>query len=506
MKKKVVLSALSLALLIALSFTSDPKGSATAADDHSVLERTGGSIIVGVMPFETDAEETKDDEPEEITDAREKIAREALLQSLARSRSVAALKSEVIDNAAQELGVGLSEDAGEKDAAEVGRRAGAQYMILGKLTKISQRNDVTETNRIFSKSYETAVTASAQLHIRIVDVNSGKVVMNLPGYGVGRTAHSSKSVGGFNLGGWVGLLQGAVELSAKLKASNLQDEEAKAEAIADASADLANKIKGELAGEYLHVRDAKGDENIEINADSTAGVNEEDLYLIYLDGSEKRDEEGILIEREVIPLAVVKVDKIHRGYSVARVVPSGGNSKLIRQGDKASPISRTGARELAVEKKFVKERPKGKASSETHDAVFGDGGKPLTSSQPAAAEVSGTSAVFKWNDIEGVDRDNETGFKLISIYPLEDAEKNTLSIAHRGAYNLYSHGKYKEAFEAFTKLAMDYNCNYLSAYWAGMSATSLKNNEEAIKWFDKALEINKDYEPAIDAKADLEKL
>jgi tetratricopeptide (TPR) repeat protein len=471
---------------------------AADTDAPSAQPETGDRIIIGVMPFETDAEDAKDDKTEDTTDAREKIAREALVKSLAKSRAIAALKPEIIDDAIQEIGAGLSDDD-EKDAVEVGRRAGAQYMILGKLVKISQRNDVTQNNNFFSKSYETAITASAQLNMRIVDVNSGRVIINLPGYGIGRTTHSSKSSAGFNLGGWIGLLQEASDLSAKLKASNLQDEEAKVEAIADASADLANKIKGELAGEYLSVRDARGDANIEINADSTVGVNEEDLYLIYLDGAEKRDEEGVLIEREVIPLAVVKVDKIHRGYSVAKIVPSGGNAKLIRRGDKASPISRTGARSMAVEKRFAKERPKERASSDTYDAVFGDSGASLT---PAPDEVSAPGD-FKWNDVEGVDRNNETGFELIGAYPLKDAEKNTLSIAHRGAYNLYSQGNYKEALGAFAKLAEDYKCNYLSAYWAGMSAVRMERYEEAIDWFDRALEINQNYGPALEAKTEI---
>jgi hypothetical protein len=55
----------------------------------------GGSdkIVVGVMPFGTEAKETKDNEPPEITAAREQIARDALVQSLARSFSVASLKA-----------------------------------------------------------------------------------------------------------------------------------------------------------------------------------------------------------------------------------------------------------------------------------------------------------------------------------------------------------------------------------------------------------------------------
>jgi tetratricopeptide (TPR) repeat protein len=422
------------------------------------------------------------------------------------------------------LGIVSPKDASERDAVEIGRRADAQYIILGRVTKISQRNDVREKKQLFSKSHETSVTASAQLQVKVVDVSSGRVVMNLPGYGVGRSTHTTKSAAGFigvgSLLGPIGsLAEGASELSATFKAAYLQDEEAKAEAIADAGADLANKIKGELAGEYLYVRDVRSakDGSIEINADSSRGLQEEDLYLVYIDGADKRDANGVLTEREMIPVAVVKVEIIHRGYSDAKIVPAGGDSKLIRKGDKVSPISKTGARELSVGKKFVKDRPKEKKTSKTYEAFLGDEGSPASygggtvPSAPMETNVSdfrtaqAAPAVLEWIDVPGVDRNSEIESKLVETYPLSEADKNGLGIAHRGARNLYGQGKYKEAFDAYTRLASDYKCDYLSAYWAGMSAMRLESYKEAGKWFDRALEINPDYEPAKKAGEDLEK-
>ena len=43
--------------------------------------------------------------------------------------------------------------------------------------------------------------------------------------------------------------------------------------------------------------------------------------------------------------------------------------------------------------------------------------------------------------------------------------------------------------------------NYLSAYWAGVSAHKLKKTDEALQWIDKALAINPDYKPAQDFKS-----
>jgi TolA-binding protein len=68
---------------------------------------------------------------------------------------------------------------------------------------------------------------------------------------------------------------------------------------------------------------------------------------------------------------------------------------------------------------------------------------------------------------------------------------------------MYSSRRYKDAFEIFSRLADEYPGNYLSAYWAGVSAQRLKSGKEAAKWFDIALSFNPDYQPAIDARAKL---
>ena len=197
MKKIGVILIFSMMILAGALCFSGGSGNMAFAGDASTVPGGSEKIVVGVMPFGTEAKETKDNEPPETTAAREQIARDALVQSLARSFSVASLKAEVIDNIVGELGIVSPKDASERDAVEIGRRADAQYIILGRVTKISQRNDVREKKQLFSKSHETSVTASAQLQVKVVDVSSGRVVMNLPGYGVGRSTHTTKSAAGF---------------------------------------------------------------------------------------------------------------------------------------------------------------------------------------------------------------------------------------------------------------------------------------------------------------------
>jgi hypothetical protein len=93
--------------------------------------------------------------------------------------------------------------------------------------------------------------------------------------------------------------------------------------------------------------------------------------------------------------------------------------------------------------------------------------------------------------------------RLIQTFPLTQEEMYTLEIQHRGAWNMYSNGRYFEAFGAFCKQSLDYSGNYLSAYWAGASALKLSDPQMAVLWFNRALEINPYYQPARKALSDV---
>ena len=97
---------------------------------------------------------------------------------------------------------------------------------------------------------------------------------------------------------------------------------------------------------------------------------------------------------------------------------------------------------------------------------------------------------------EGFDPNTSTDAKVIETFPLSPGERNLIGIQYRNAFNLYSSQRYQEAFDIFAKIATDINCNYLSAYWAGMACLKLENNLGAALWFDYALDINPNYQPA----------
>ncbi|MDR3353962.1 MAG: hypothetical protein LBO21_02855 [Synergistaceae bacterium] len=93
--------------------------------------------------------------------------------------------------------------------------------------------------------------------------------------------------------------------------------------------------------------------------------------------------------------------------------------------------------------------------------------------------------------------------RLVRTFPLTQVEMYALEIQHRGAWNLYSNKRYLEAFSAFCKQALEYNGNYLSAYWAGVCALKLEDTPVAVSWFGRALDINPYYQPAIKELSDI---
>jgi tetratricopeptide (TPR) repeat protein len=88
--------------------------------------------------------------------------------------------------------------------------------------------------------------------------------------------------------------------------------------------------------------------------------------------------------------------------------------------------------------------------------------------------------------------------RLIRTFPLSQPDMNALEIQFRGGMWLYSAQRYYEAFEAFMRQT-SFPGNYLSPYWAGMSALRIGDASTAINLFNNSLSINPYYEPARNA-------
>jgi TolA-binding protein len=240
------------------------------------------------------------------------------------------------------------------------------------------------------------------------------------------------------------------------------------------------------------------------------------VFLVYGEGKTIKARSGKILGVEPTVIAALKVKNVQGAYSVC-LVAKPSVAAAIRVGDRVEPIRFKRSSKLSYPKKRpsnLEESPERKKIRDQIAAL--EGGRPLDNDVPTPAMDEGTyseipinsasvssGAGFEWKEVEGIDRDKATDAKLIDTYPLSSRDKNTIGIRHRGAYKLYAQRKYKAAFDAFSSVASEFECNYLSSYWAGMSAVKLRSYKEAAVWFEKALAVNPDYEPA---KKEREKL
>ena len=95
---------------------------------------------------------------------------------------------------------------------------------------------------------------------------------------------------------------------------------------------------------------------------------------------------------------------------------------------------------------------------------------------------------------------------IVGKYPIAPGEVNVRRIRHINAQRLINSQRradWRRAYDAYVELAGSYSGDYLAAYQAGEAARKLGNINNARTWYDKALEINPNFQPATDAKAGL---
>jgi curli biogenesis system outer membrane secretion channel CsgG/TolA-binding protein len=459
-------------------------------------------VRVGVMEFVSKADG--------VTDQQADAVRDLFTRYLTNAKTIAVIERERLLSIGQEVKIGSSGLVDPSMAVEIGRQAGCQYMLFGSVTELSEKASAGAIP-IFGNVGGIAVgahEAKATIDMRVVDVTTGETVLSLSEEGTSKESSSGLVT---SYGSMVETSFGGV----------------KASAIEAAVVRLGNKVLEEVGGEYAHVLSASG-KSVRISRGARSSVKKGDIYLVYVEGPEVFDVDGESLGRDRFPLAVVKVVDVQSGFSNCEVAASGGKASNIQRGDRIEPISSKASKDYVDRKVFPNERPRQRAYEETASLILGgdsrspgadgaqavdarpaldepleDGAESGAPKPSVASSRPARGGAFEWKTVDGVDMNATTDAKLIEVYPLTSTEKNSIGIQHRGAYKLYTQKKYKDAFEAFTKLATDFNCNYLSAYWAGVCAVKLGSGKEAEKWFDHALSINGNYQPAIDEKAKL---
>ena len=452
----------------------------------------GEVIRVGVLRFESKADGISQNNAESITDE--------LTRMLTSSYSIAIIDRTAMEAIAREHRMNLAGLIDPRTAAQLGHAAGIQYLITGAITSFGITEEVKKTDStsfwelvadkntakmLGSQSVEKTDTAEAALDVRIIDVNTHEVVLSMAE--TGKAVRVSKVTAGNDNTG-----------NASVQNVSLRDS-----AISDAVARIGQRIKEAVAGEYpqvLRVRDG----DIYISLGATSGAKVGNVYKISFEGEEITDMRGNVIGRETKPLAIVRVEDVKNDYSVVRVIKKGGNHALIHRGDR---VEATSSREIddLIKRKALPDRRPRRISSGLEGAELES---RISTSSPegtvSAASVLDDTNVGALSQPRSVRRENSSTdpSKVIPTYGLPAGEAKAREQLHK---NLLRAGNTKNAYDRYVEMANSYDGDYLAMYRAGVIAKALGRKNDAASWFDRTLRVNPNYEPAREAKENINK-
>ena len=309
-------------------------------------------IRIGVADFvdRTNSSHSSPNSMREVTDIFTKIlASYSNNMEVTNSKSFQALNGVTTDN-----------------FANAGKSAGCQYVVLGALTKgdIDFSHSYKESGFLVSISTikDTIYTYTANLDVRVIEVNTGKIIFSSSGTGQSSYSKDVKEA-----------TKNAYSQKEIQKTLNEQ-EKIKGQALSKASSMTAEKIYTFLTGEYPEISSIKANTppakkskrktkkieknaslgTVTINYGTSVGVNEKTFYKIFFEGEEVHDFSGNSLGREKFNIAIAEVNNAKTDYSIASV--TGGIFENIRTGDKAEQITQEEAQAIIERNDFAKNR------------------------------------------------------------------------------------------------------------------------------------------------------
>lgn len=287
---------------------------------------TDKPLNLGIMQF---ISRTKDVSPDQAAAVGDVLAR-----MLTSSKTLTIIERERLNLIASEQQLsttGLTDDT----ALTVGKIAGCQYMLLGTVTSYQQSVSTTDL-WLWGK---TDYYASTAIDIRIVDVNTTKVILSLS-----ETGETRKSGTKFNFYGMN-------------SQSNMDFRGLAAGAITDAASRLSYKILHALTGECSHVlKTSKKD--ITLSTGAVNGAHIGGLYRVYIEGEKVKDMNDNVLGRRENNIAVVKITGVQSDFSTAKIAhEKAGHITNIQRGDKIFPVSSAELKTMIDNKEFPAKRP-----------------------------------------------------------------------------------------------------------------------------------------------------
>ena len=303
--------------IIALNFSH-----ITVIDAQEIQENS--TVRFGVMKFLSRAEGVTDKQAEAIGDI--------FARMLANSESIIVVERDRFEDLAKEHQFAKSGRFEDDEVIELGKLISCKYILLGAVTNLIRK---TSTTNLWIVS-ETLQEVTATIDLRVVDVETSKVI-----YTLSENGSSSEKGSGFNIYGF--------QLNKNKDFTGLE-----ILAISEATAKSVFKIREEFANEYVQVTNITSTE-ITINAGENWGLTPGMFLQIYSEGGNLPNLgniEGISTAKKRNLLAIVKISDVQKDFCVAQILKNGGRASSLRKGNKVQPIDSKEAEKLIKQKFF----------------------------------------------------------------------------------------------------------------------------------------------------------
>lgn len=279
------------------------------------------ALRLGVMKFTSRAKGVTEQQATAIGDIFARV--------LANSKSLILVERDRIEDIANEHNFAKSGRFEDDEVIELGKLISCKYMLLGAVTNLEKKISATDLWIVS----ETHQEVSATIDVRIVDVETSKIIMTFS-----ESGSSARKGEGFNFYG--------IKTD---KGKNFEGVEESA--IAEAVLRASFRIREALAGERVQVVNITANE-ITLNAGENWGIGKGALFSVYSEGEEVFNLDGTSMGRKLTLLAIVRVTDAQKEFCYAQVLKNGGRASSLRKGNKVEPITQKEANTLIKQKVF----------------------------------------------------------------------------------------------------------------------------------------------------------
>lgn len=411
-----------------------------------------GTIRIGIIKFDNKANNVLDKEAGAITDLCTRF--------LSASDKIAVIEKDKLEAIAREHRLNISGFVDASTAAQLGKFANCQYILMGSITDMEESHlevdDYIDINKYSGRAKDVMLglglfkyllgggfsrvkqnKASITIDARLVNATTSRIefTSHVTGEAVQTSVEHEK----------------AFKYKKSAVRGGLQSQ-----AIDDASANLGLEIREKLLKEYPRVS-AVDDINVTVNIGSSSGVHEGNLLRL--------------------SSSIAFVTETQPDYSVALVfyplteypLPE---DNMPKEGEVIFP-------RLYNEGDFPALRD-----------IIDKANSPSSAKKTEASSAKRKPVTFDKSKFEMSSTDTK---KVIKSYGLNKKEEKSLLEAHTKAAKTIGA---KKKYEAYMKLAQSTLYDYLASYNAAKYAFELSMFKEAEEFADKALLINPEYKPA----------